>query len=120
MGRKLWILGAATAIASSAALLSTPAQAEVYVHIGTPGYYGYSNGYYAQPGYVVQPSYGYGYGYSNHYRSQRGRDSDRDGIPNRYDRDLDNDGRPNHRDWDRDGDGVPNRHDRRPNNPYRY
>ena len=34
------------------------------------------------------------------------RDSDRDGIPNRYDR-------------DRDGDGVPNRFDDRPNNPYR-
>ena len=116
MGRKLWMLGAGVAIASCAALLSTPARAEVYVHIGTPGYYGYSNGYYAQPGYVVQPSYGYGYGYSH----RRGRDTDRDGIPNRYDRDLDNDGRPNHRDWDRDGDGVPNRHDRRPNNPYRY
>lgn len=36
----------------------------------------------------------------------RGRDSDRDGIPNRVDR-------------DRDGDGVPNRVDRQPNNPYR-
>jgi hypothetical protein len=35
------------------------------------------------------------------------RDSDRDGVPNRYDR-------------DRDGDGVPNRYDRRPRNPYRY
>lgn len=34
------------------------------------------------------------------------RDSDRDGIPNRYDR-------------DRDNDGTPNRYDRRPNNPYR-
>jgi hypothetical protein len=34
------------------------------------------------------------------------RDSDRDGVPNRYDR-------------DRDGDGVPNRYDRRPNNPGR-
>lgn len=33
-------------------------------------------------------------------------DSDRDGIPNRYDR-------------DRDNDGVPNRWDDRPNNPYR-
>jgi hypothetical protein len=33
------------------------------------------------------------------------RDSDRDGIPNRYDRVY------NPR-WDRDGDGIPNRHDR--------
>lgn len=37
----------------------------------------------------------------------RGRDSDRDGIPNRFDR-------------DRDGDGVPNRYDRAPDNPYRH
>jgi hypothetical protein len=40
-----------------------------------------------------------------YYRSMR-RDSDRDGIPNRFDR-------------DRDNDGVPNRYDDRPNNPYR-
>lgn len=46
-------------------------------------------------------------------------DSDRDGIPNRYDRDRDNDGIPNRRDHDRDGDGVPNRHDRHPDNPRR-
>jgi len=39
------------------------------------------------------------------YRAMR-RDSDRDGIPNRFDR-------------DRDNDGVPNRYDDRPNNPYR-
>jgi hypothetical protein len=37
----------------------------------------------------------------------RGRDRDRDGIPNRDDR-------------DRDGDGVPNRRDREPDNPRRY
>lgn len=35
------------------------------------------------------------------------RDSDRDGVPNRFDR-------------DRDGDGVPNRRDARPNDPRRY
>jgi hypothetical protein len=41
------------------------------------------------------------------HRPHTYRDSDRDGVPNRYDR-------------DRDGDGVPNRYDRRPDNPYRY
>jgi len=46
-------------------------------------------------------------------------DTDRDGIPNRYDRDRDNDGVPNRHDRDRDGDGVPNRYDHRPDNPYR-
>ncbi len=70
-------------------------------------------------------------------------DSDRDGIPNRYDRDRDNDGIPNRydrdnnnvpvrherdrdrdgipdrRDHDRDNDGVPNRYDSRPDNPRR-
>ena len=43
------------------------------------------------------------YGYN--YRAMR-RDSDHDGIPNRFDR-------------DRDNDGVPNRFDNHPNNPYR-
>lgn len=44
--------------------------------------------------------------YDRDRRSYGWRDSDRDGIPNRYDR-------------DRDNDGTPNRFDRRPNNPYR-
>jgi len=46
--------------------------------------------------------------YSDSYRGyrHRGWDSDRDGIPNRFDRDRDNDGTPNWR-------------DSRPNNPYR-
>jgi hypothetical protein len=43
--------------------------------------------------------------YSSQYPGRR--DSDRDGIPNRYDR-------------DRDGDGVPNRYDQRPDDPRRY
>jgi len=47
------------------------------------------------------------------------RDSDHDGIPNRYDRDRDNDGIRNRHDRDRDGDGVPNRYDRAPDNRYR-
>ena len=53
------------------------------------------------------------------YDRDRYRDTDRDGIPNRYDRDLDNDGIRNRHDRDRDGDGVPNRWDNRPENPYR-
>ncbi|MGH8854702.1 MAG: YXWGXW repeat-containing protein, partial [Telluria sp.] len=75
-----------------------------------------------------EPVYGGGYydgrGYGHYdrhdrYYRERRRDTDRDGIPNRYDRDLDNDGVRNERDRDRDGDGVPNRYDERPNNPYR-
>ena len=41
------------------------------------------------------------------YRGERGRDRDRDGVPDRMER-------------DRDGDGVPNRQDRRPDDPRRY
>ena len=53
------------------------------------------------------------------HERQAYRDSDHDGIPNRYDRDRDNDGVRNGRDWDRDGDGVPNHRDAYPNNPRR-
>jgi hypothetical protein len=49
--------------------------------------------------YVPYSRPGYAWGY---------RDSDRDGIPNRYDRVY------NPR-WDRDGDGIPNRYDHRDN-----
>jgi len=74
---------------------------------------GYSDGYYdrshrwhnwrsAREHRWYRANYGSRHGY---YRSMR-RDSDHDGIPNRYDR-------------DRDNDGVPNRYDDRPNNPYR-
>jgi hypothetical protein len=69
------------------------------------GYYGggYSRGYYGRPG----------------YRSdfKRGRDMDRDGIPNKYDRDVDGDRIPNRYDRDRDNDGRRNEHDDRPRNP---
>ena len=59
-------------------------------------------------------------GYRDGRRHDRGyRDTDRDGVPNRYDRDLDNDGIRNEHDRDRDGDGVRNRWDDSPNNPYR-
>lgn len=62
-----------------------------------------------------------GYGHSGYGYASRGyRDSDRDGIPNRYDNDRDSDGRPNHRDRDIDGDGVPDHRDAYPNNPRRY
>jgi hypothetical protein len=106
------------AAGAAMALLAGPAQADARVHlnIGVPLYtqpyvYQQPSYVYTQPGYVyTQPGYVY-YGqhqyYDNHRRAHRGRDRDRDGIPNRYDR-------------DRDGDGVPNRWDRRPNNGYRY
>jgi hypothetical protein len=83
-------------------------------YLWVPGYFvaaraGY---YHAQPQWV---QYGNRWGYHSggwqrggppHGRDHGRRDSDRDGIPDRYDR-------------DRDNDGVPNRFDRRPNNPYR-
>jgi hypothetical protein len=53
------------------------------------------------------------------YQDGRRRDSDRDGVPDRYDHDRDNDGVPNRYDRDRDGDGVRNEYDRRPDNPRR-
>jgi hypothetical protein len=138
MEKKHWTFAAAAVAGAAFALLAAPAHAggaSVQLHIGVPGYYaapsyGYaapSYGYaaqhpgyvYSQPGYVVaqpvyaQPAWGYG---ARPYR----RDSDRDGIPNRWDRDRDNDGVSNRWDRDRDGDGVPNRWDRRPDNGRRY
>ncbi len=59
---------------------------------------------------VVVPRPGHGPGH-------RGRDQDRDGVPDRVDRDRDGDGVPNRMDRDRDGDGTRNRADRRPNDP---
>jgi hypothetical protein len=95
---------AAAAAIGAAALFAAPAQARtsVFVQIGTPAYV------YSQPQYVyTQPSYVYtqpGYVYSqpapiyyaprHHHRRHWQRDSDRDGVPNRF--------------------------DRRPHNPYRY
>lgn len=118
--------------AAAMALLASPAHADarVHLHIGIPGYvqpapvYTQPSYVYTQPAYVYsQPGYvqyerPYHHGYHGHGR--RGRDQDRDGIPDRFDRDRDNDGRPNWRDRDRDGDGVPNRWDRRPDNARRY
>lgn len=58
-------------------------------------------------------------GWEDRGRRMRGRDSDGDGVRNRYDRDMDGDGLRNDRDRDRDGDGVRNRRDSRPDNPRR-
>ncbi len=107
MGKKT-LLAIAAVVAASGALLSAPAQARgsVVLSLGVPApVYGY--GYpqvvypqpvyaqpdvYPQPGYVVaEPSIyigsGYGYGYGHGYRHRYvGRDSDHDGVPNRFDR----------------------------------
>ncbi|MDI1286342.1 MAG: thrombospondin type 3 repeat-containing protein [Reyranella sp.] len=79
---------------------------------------GYSNGYYSQPSYYNQPTYSSRPSYysapqvvtQTRYvpvavptpapRTSRMRDSDRDGIPDRYDR-------------DKNGDGVPDKYQRR-------
>ena len=66
-------------------------------------------------------------------RERRGRDRDRNGVPDRierdrdrdgvadaYDRDRDNDGVRNRNDADRDGDGYRNDRDRFPDDPARY
>ncbi len=111
MGSKTWITTAAALAAAAAALFAAPAQARtsISVQIGTPGYvysepaYVYSQPayVYSQPSYVyTQPSYVYtepSYVYARPYRHHRPygwRDSDHDGVPNRF--------------------------DRRPHNPYRY
>lgn len=109
------LIGLAAAAGAAMFLLAGPAHADarVYLNIGTPAYVYTPPAYvYSQPQPVYSPGYVY-YGqhqYHNrgyYHGGYRGRDRDRDGIPNRYDR-------------DRDGDGVPNYHDRRPNNYRRY
>lgn len=114
MAKRTWIAALGAAAVAALALAGTSAHARdasVHLHIGTGGYY--QPYVYQQPSYVyTQPAYVYtqpGYHGQYPHRIHRGhrRDSDRDGIPNRYDR-------------DRDNDGVPNRYDRRPRNPYRY
>jgi hypothetical protein len=101
----------AAAAVGALALFAAPAQARtsVYVQIGTPAYvYSQPQYVYTQPSYVyTQPSYVYtqpSYVYTqpghvyhaprHHHRRHWQRDSDRDGVPNRF--------------------------DRRPHNPYRY
>jgi hypothetical protein len=107
MGSRTWI-GIAAAAAASAALFAAPAQARtsIAVQIGTPGYvYTQPSYVYTQPSYVyTQPSYVYtepsyyypqpSYVYSQpyvvvapgHRRHHFNRDSDRDGVPDRFDR----------------------------------
>ncbi len=89
----------------------------------TPGYWDYRNNTHVWVGGNWRPHHGGGHWNEHGHGHGRGRDgwrdSDHDGIPNRYDRDRDNDGIPNRHDRDRDGDGVPNRYDRRPDNPHR-
>jgi hypothetical protein len=106
MSKKTWI-AIAGAVLAAGTLVSAPALAgpSIHVQIGTPApyYYTPAPSYY----YAPQVQYSSGYYYAPQHRGRHRRDSDRDGIPNRFDR-------------DRDNDGVPNRFDRRPNNPYRY
>lgn len=104
-------------------------------HVWVEGHWEWrGNRYRWVDGYWLQVRRGYDYRQPNwvqsngqwHFESggwHRGsgmRDSDRDGIRNRYDRDMDGDGLRNDRDRDRDGDGVSNRRDRHPDNPRRH
>jgi hypothetical protein len=111
------ILLAAAALSTASLAATAPASAQptsFSFRVGDVAF-GYSDGYYdryhnwhawrnAREHNWYRANYGHSYrGY--HHRGWR-RDSDRDGIPNRFDR-------------DRDNDGVPNWADRRPRNPYR-
>jgi hypothetical protein len=104
MGKRSWI-AAAAALASTAALVSTPAAAYTYEHTPQQRHYGQV----WVPGHWEWQGNGHVWVPGHYLRSRPGwarRDRDHDGIPNRFDRDI-------------DGDGVPNRYDRAPNNPYR-
>jgi hypothetical protein len=98
MGKKTW-LGVAAVLAASGALLSAPAQARssVVLSLGVPVQqysYGYPQPVYAQPYVYPQPAYvvpePYVYvnpGYRHYYGHRHvRRDSDHDGVPNRFDR----------------------------------
>ena len=92
---------------------------------------GYRDGYRDRGGYQREVYYDRD-GRPHHYRGRdtdrdgipdrierHGGDTDRDGIPNSRDRDRDNDGVENRYDHDRDGDGRRNSRDSSPDNPYR-
>jgi hypothetical protein len=131
----------AALFASSAAVFTLPAAAQIYVDIAPPA-----------PRYEVVPAPRAGYVWAPGYWDYRGHrhvwvkghfERERKGYywhPNRWvqhdgrwqlekgrwdrerfaeNRDRDRDGVPNRVDRDRDGDGVPNRMDRRPDNPNR-
>jgi hypothetical protein len=122
MQSKTRFAAVAAVLAATAALLSAPAQAATSFHLqlGPSAPYGYGYGYGHGPQYNNHWAHTGGHwGSQNPYRA-RGRDQDRDGIPDRWDRDRDNDGRLNWRDRDRDGDGVRNHRDRFPDNRRRY
>ena len=102
--------------ASAFGAVAIPAQAQVIVEYGTPGYR-----YTVPPDEPpVQPMYREGHWSWNGYRYVWVAPAPR---PNYYafrsERDRDRDGVPNHADRDIDGDGVPNRLDRFPYDPYR-
>ena len=102
----------AAAAVGAAVMFAAPAQARtsVYLQIGTPAYvYPQPQYVYTQPSYVyTQPSYVYTQPAPVYYYPSNGYYH----APRHHGR----------RHWQRDsdGDGVPNRFDRRPHNPYRY
>jgi hypothetical protein len=132
----------AALLASSAAVFSLPAAAEIYVNIAPPAP---RHEYIPAPraGHVWVPGYWDWRGHRHvwvrgHWERERhgyywhpSRWIERDGRwvleRGRWDReryargygDRDRDGVPNRYDRDRDNDGVPNRFDSRPNNPNR-
>jgi len=111
------ILLAAAALSAVSLAAAAPASAQpshFSFRVGDVAF-GYSDGYYDRDHRWhhwrnAREHRWYRANYADNYRQYRHRgwrqDSDRDGIPNRFDR-------------DRDNDGVPNRYDDRPNNPYR-
>lgn len=135
----------AALLASSAAVFSLPAAAEIYVNIAppapryevvpaprhgyvwVPGYWDWrGNRHVWMKGHWERERHGY-YWHPNrwierdgHYVLERGRWDRQRYAENRGGMgDRDRDGVPNRYDRDRDGDGVPNRYDAAPNNPHR-
>jgi hypothetical protein len=101
-----WLVAAALAV-SATGCVETNGYPTTSYGGGYPSGYGYSNGYYAQPTYYPQqPAYYQPAPVVTQTRyvpvpvaQRRLRDSDHDGIPDRYDR-------------DKNGDGIPDRYQR--------
>ena len=109
-----WLVAAGLLVAATGCVETNGYPTTSYGGYPSSGYYGqpaYSNGYYSQPTYYrPAPTYYYQQPVQTRYvavpvpsqpryvpssRSSWGsRDSDGDGIPNRYDRDKNNDGIP--------------------------
>ena len=107
----LALLVAAAGVVAAPLTISTPAQAQAGVYIGTappPPAYPPRNGAWGDRDRDGVPNWA---DPRNNNRGAWG-DRDRDGVPNRYDR------YDNRYARDRDRDGVPNRWDAAPNNPY--